>query len=53
MYNEYPNCKNRDFPDASEGDLQASVLFTEWTTETVLRENNKKGKKPKCLPKSQ
>lgn len=47
MYNECPDCKNRDFPIASEGDLQATVSFTQWTTETVLREKKKEGKKEK------
>ncbi|XP_036929141.1 uncharacterized protein LOC119005523 isoform X2 [Acanthopagrus latus] len=51
MYNECPDCKDRDFPVVSEGDLQAVVFFTQWTTETVLREKNKEAKKEKVSVK--
>ncbi|KAL1258954.1 hypothetical protein QQF64_009531 [Cirrhinus molitorella] len=47
MYNECPACKNKDFPVACGGDMQASVCFTQWTTKTVVREKNKEGKKEK------
>ncbi|XP_058628776.1 uncharacterized protein LOC131538729 [Onychostoma macrolepis] len=53
LYNECPNCKVRDFPVATEGDLQASVFFTQWTTENVLREKkNKDGEKEKVSVKT-
>ncbi|KAI7792928.1 hypothetical protein IRJ41_022844 [Triplophysa rosa] len=48
MYNECPNCKDKDFPVATDRDMQASVFITQWATETVLREKkNKEGKKEK------
>ncbi len=46
-----PSAKNKYFPVASEGDMQASVFFTQWTTETVVREKNKEGKKEKVAVK--
>lgn len=52
MHNECPYCKDRDFPVASDRDLQASVFSTQWTTETVLREKrNKEGEKEKVSVK--
>lgn len=47
MYNECPACKDKDFSVATEGDIQASVFITQWTTETVVREKSKEGKKEK------
>ena len=48
MYNACPNCKDREFPIASERDLESTVYCTQWMTEAVLREKkNKEGVKEK------
>jgi hypothetical protein len=48
MYNACPNCKDREFPIASERDLESTVYCTQWMTEAVLREKkNNEGVKEK------
>jgi hypothetical protein len=42
MYNACPNCKDREFPIASERDLESTVYCTQWMMEAVLKEKKNK-----------